>query len=134
MDAPVVAVSNDGKLLGAAWMDTREGNGNRDVRWTMGPFGRLPSESRANDNDKGRQGHPTLAFDGEGTLWCAWADGRAGGRDQRIYAADFKTGTNVAITTEAEGKCDFPSLAFDGEVLGVCYEAAAGVAFRRLPR
>ena len=59
------------------------------------------------------------------------------GRGEKPPAADdldFRTKTNVAVTTEAEGKCDFPSLAFDGEVLGVCYEAAAGVTFRRLGR
>ena len=54
MDAPVVAVSSDGKI-GAAWMDTRAGVGNRDVQWTMGPRGALAAEKRVNDESDGKQ-------------------------------------------------------------------------------
>ena len=133
MDAPVVAVSSDGKI-GAAWMDTRAGGGNRDVQWTMGARGALAAEKRANDDGDGQQGHPSIAFDGKGTLWCAWEDARAGADKQRIYAADFGTKRNVQVSADAEGKCAFPSLGAAGDVLGVAYETPTGISFRSVGR
>ncbi|HZN41051.1 MAG TPA: hypothetical protein VFD82_19750 [Planctomycetota bacterium] len=133
MDAPVVAVSSDGKI-GAAWMDTRAGGGNRDVQWTMGQRGTFAAEKRANDESDGIQGHPSLAFDGKGTLWCVWEDARAGADKQRIYAADFGTKQNVQVSADSEGKCAFPSLAAGGDVLGVAYETPAGISFRAVGR
>jgi hypothetical protein len=131
MDAPAVAVSNDGKKFAAAWMDMRSGPNLRHVQWTVGPSGKLAPEATANDDPKGIQGHPSLAFDADGTAWCAWEDTRLGPNAQRIYAADSKSRKNVAVSGEAEGKCGYPSLAFGG-VLGVAYESSSGVSFRVL--
>jgi hypothetical protein len=133
MDAPVVAVSSDGKM-GAAWMDQRAGGGNRDVQWTMGQRGTFAAEKRVNDDGDGNQGHPSLVFDGSGTLWCAWEDARKGADKQRIYAADFHTKKNVQVSSDAEGKCAFPSLAAGGDVLGVAYETPSGISFRIVGR
>jgi hypothetical protein len=128
MDAPVVAVSNDGRKVGAAWMDMRSGGGNRDVQWTLGSASSLPKEQRANDEERGNQGHPSLVFDASLDLWCAWEDGRNG--TSRIYAASFARKKNVPISSEAEGDCAFPCLAAGGATLGVCYESKPGVSFR----
>ena len=130
MDAPAVAVSNDGKKVAAAWMDMRAGN--RDVQWTVGSAGKFAPETTVHDDAKNVQGHPSLAFDAEGTAWCAWEDTRSGPNEQRIYAADSNSKKNVAVSMPAEGKCGYPTLAAGGGVLGVVYESGAGVSFRVL--
>jgi hypothetical protein len=121
MDAPAVAVSNDGKKVAAAWMDMRSGPNLRHVQWTVGPAGKFAPEATANDDPKGMQG----------TRGCAWEDPRLGPNAQRIYAASSKSKNNPAVSGEAEGKCGYPSLAFGG-VLGVAYESSSGVSFRVL--
>lgn len=130
MDAPAVAVSNDGKKIAAAWMDMRGGKNDRDVQWTVGTLGRFAPEMSVHDVTTGTQGHPSLAFDKEGIAWCAWEDARGGPNAMRIYAADAKTRKNVQISEDGEGKCGYPSLAFGGGTLGVAYESSAGISFR----
>lgn len=132
MDAPAVAVSHDGKTMAAAWMDMRSGPNNRDVQWTLGTGGKFAPEVTVNDDKAGLQGHASLAVAADGTVWCAWEDGRGGPNDQRIYAADSKTRKNVALTTPAEGKCAYPSLASGGGWMGAAYEAGGGISFRRV--
>lgn len=130
MDAPAVAVSNDGKRIAAAWMDMRAGKNDRDVQWTVGTGGKFAPETSVHDVGAGTQGHPSLAFDKEGTAWCAWEDSRSGPNNVRIYAADSKSRKNVQVSEDGEGKCGYPSLAFGAGLLGVAYESGAGVSFR----
>jgi hypothetical protein len=130
MDAPAVAVSNDGKKTAAAWMDMRAGRNDRDVQWTIGAAGSFAPETSAADVTTGTQGHPSLAFDKDGVAWCAWEDSRNGPNTLRIYAADSKTRKNVPISEDGEGKCGYPSLATGGGVLGVAYESGGGISFR----
>ena len=130
MDAPAVAVSHDGKTMAAAWMDMRSGPNNRDVQWTLGSAGKFAPEVTVNDDKTGLQGHASLAVAADGTVWCAWEDGRVGPNDQRIYVADAKTRKNVALTAPAEGKCGFPSLASGGGWIGVAYESGPHVSVR----
>src|SRR5262245_52465148 len=130
MDAPAVAVSNDGKKMAAAWMDMRAGKNDRDVQWTVGAAGKFAPETSVADVTTGTQGHPSLAFDKDGIAWCAWEDSRSGPNNQRIYAAESKTRKNVQISEDGEGKCGYPTLASGGGVLGVVYEAGGGVSFR----
>jgi hypothetical protein len=132
MDAPAVAVSHDGKTTAAAWMDMRSGTNNRDVQWTLGTAGKFAPEVTANDDKTGLQGHAALAVAKDGTVWCAWEDAREGPNAQRIYVADSKTRKNVALSTPAEGRCGFPSLASGGGWLGVAYEAGGAVHVRRV--
>jgi hypothetical protein len=130
MDAPAVAVTSDGKRMAAAWMDTRAGGNNRDVQWTVIAGGRASPETTVHDAGQGTQGHPSLVFDGEGTLWCAWEDSRGGPNSQRIYVADSKSRQNVPLSEPAEGKCGYPSLAAGGGVVGAAYESNGGISFR----
>ena len=130
MDAPAVAVSNDGRKFAAAWMDMRSGKNDRDVQWTVGAEGKFPMETNVHDVTTGTQGHPSLAFDKEGVAWCAWEDSRNGPNSVRIYVADWKTRKNVQLSDDAEGKCGYPVLALAGTLLGVCYESPAGISFR----
>ncbi len=134
MDAPAVAVSRDGKQMAAAWMDMRAGSNNRDVQWCVGSPAKLGAEKAANDSSQGIQGHPSLAFDAEGTAWIAWEDGRVNPNALRIYVSDARTRKNVAVSAESEGKCAFPTLAAAGPLLGVIYESGGSVTFRIVPR
>jgi len=130
MDAPQVAVSRDGSKIATAWMDFRSGSNARHVQWTLSTGGKFGPELSTSDEAKGTQGHPSLAFDAEGTAWCAWEDTRRGLNAQGIFAADSKTKKNVAVSGENEGKCGYPTLANAGGTLGVIYEAGSNVAFR----
>ena len=123
-------MSNDGKKLAAAWMDMRAGTNARDVQWTVGAAGKFAPEASVADVTTGTQGHPSLAFDKDGTAWCAWEDARSGPNNMRIYAADAKTRKNVQVSEDGEGKCGYPSLASGGGVLGVAYESSGGISFR----
>lgn len=130
MDAPAVAVSRDGKKTAVAWMDMRSGRNDRDVQWTIGTEGRFPPEATIHDVTAGTQGHPSLVFDGDGTAWCAWEDGRSGPNALRIYAADSKTRKNVPVSDESEGKCGYPSLVSAAGFVAAAYESNGGISFR----
>lgn len=132
MDAPQVAVSRDGSKIAAAWMDFRAGSNVRHVQWSVGGGGRIPPETSASDESRGGQGHPSLAFDADGIVWCAWEDTRRGINAQGIFAADWKTKKNIAVSLENEGKCGYPTLAFGGGTLGVIYESGNNIAFRTI--
>lgn len=130
MDAPGVAVSNDGQKIAAAWMDMRSGKNNRDVQWTIGTKSSLAPEATVHDVLEGTQGHPAVIFDRDGTAWCAWEDARSGPNNSRIYAANSKTRKNLQISDDAEGRCGYPSLAVSGGIVGVAYESPQGASFR----
>jgi hypothetical protein len=132
MDAPAVAVSRDGTRIAAAWMDFRSGGNQRHVQWALASGGKFASETSPGDDPRGGQGHPSVAYDAEGTAWCAWEDTRLGPNAQRIFAADSKSKKNLAVSGDSEGKCGFPSLAAGGKALGIAYESGAGVSFRLL--
>ena len=130
MDAPAVAVSHDGKTTAVAWMDMRSGRNDRDVRWTIASGGGFAPETTVHDETAGLQGHASLAIASDGTVWCAWEDGREGPAAQRIYVADSRTRRNAPLTAPGEGTCAFPSLASGGGWIGAAYESRGGVSFR----
>lgn len=130
MDAPSVAVSRDGKKTAVAWMDTREGGNNRNLYWTVGAPGRFPAETPVHQETRGVQGHPSLAFDGDGTAWCAWEDLRA--KPQQVYVTREGLKKDIPVSEASEGNASFPSLAAGGKTLAVAYEARDGVTVRIL--
>ena len=130
MDAPAVAVSNDGKKVAVAWMDMRAGKNERDVQWTVGVGGKFSPETSVADVTAGTQGHPSLSFDRGGTAWCAWEDARSGPNTVRIFAADSKSRKNLQISQDAEGKCGYPSLVSAAGFVAVAYESNGGISFR----
>lgn len=132
MDAPAVAVSNDGKKIAVAWMDKRSGGNNRDVYWTIGISGKFAPETPVHDTNQGLQGHPSLVFDRKGTAWCAWEDARSGPNSPRIYAVNSRTTVNFRVSEDGEGKAGFPSLAAAGDRVAVAYEAGGSINFRVL--
>ena len=132
MDAPSVAVSNDGKKTVVAWMDMRSDGRNRDVQWTLGIRGKFAPETTVHDAKQGVQGHPSVTFDASGTAWCAWEDGRAGGNGIRIYAIHSKKPVNFQVSSDTEGKAGFPVLAAGKAGVAVVYEAGTRVSFRKL--
>lgn len=125
MDAPQVAVSGDGKSIATAWMDFRAGANVRRVHWSLGGKPETPVSDAP-----GTQGHPSLAFDADGVVWCAFEDTRRGLNAQAIFAADWKSRKNIAVSAENEGKCGYPTVASAGGTLGVVYESGGGIAFR----
>lgn len=132
MDAPAVAVSRDGKTIAAAWMDMRAGTNNRDVQWTIGAGGKFPPETTVNDDSTGTQGHPSLTIAPDGTVWCAWEDGRSGPNTQRIFVSDSVSKKNRPLSAEGEGKCGYPTLVSRAGLVGAIYETASGVSFRTI--
>ena len=132
MDAPAVAVSRDGKTIAAAWMDMRAGRNDRNVYWTITKGGRFAPETPVHDVTTGLQGHPSLAIDGDGVVWCAWEDARTGPNRQQVYAASSKDRKNIPVSEPSEGKGKFPVVAAGGGIVGVAYEAGSGCAFRLL--
>jgi len=131
MDAPAVAVSRDGKVLGVAWMAAPDGSKGRDVFWAVakagGGFGGdvlLPADSR------GIQGHPSAAVDGDGAFHIVWEDGRADGT-QIWYQSSAAGAKNVALSAPADGPATFPSLAV-GTSVGVAWEQGGGVRFLKV--
>ena len=129
-DAPAVAVSADGKTVAAAWMDTRDLDGDTNVYLTIARDGKFARESRINDDARYYQGHPSIALDGEGVAWVAWEDGRHG--VQRVYAANSKNETNVSASGAKDPKGGHPSIAAQGSFVGVAFEFGPHVAFRVL--
>src|SRR6185503_1633141 len=75
-DAPAAALTGDGKLIAAAWMERRDVERDADVFWTYGAPGKLKSDTSCHDDRRYQQRRPTIAIDGDGTVWCAWEDSR----------------------------------------------------------
>ncbi len=129
-DAPAVAVSADGKTAAVAWMDTRDGESDPNVYWTVQKDGKFVQESRASDVSNYYQGHPSVAVDGLGIAWFAWEDGRHG--VQRVFVANAANRVNVSLTGDKEPKAESPSLAAQGGFVGVAYRLGENVVFRVL--
>jgi hypothetical protein len=124
MDAPAVAVSDDGKGFAVAWM-ANPTEKSRDVFWAVsGKGGQLPAESRLSDDGNGEQGHPAAGTDAEGVYHLVWEDARDG--KPAIYAASSAGGGKNVKLSEAG---TFPSLAA-GKSVGVAWEQGGGVEFR----
>lgn len=136
MDAPAVAGSEDGKALFLAW---RARDGDPDVYWASIPegFGGKPQsfprlkESPLSSTTAGRQTHPAVALDGQGTAIFAWEDTRPGW--QAIAAATSRTGTrNLLVSERSQGKASFPAVAGGKTQAVVVYEAGGDVHLRSL--
>ncbi|HXX93166.1 MAG TPA: hypothetical protein VEN81_06000, partial [Planctomycetota bacterium] len=129
-DSPTIAVSADGKTVAAAWMDTRFQDSDCNVYLAFSREGKFARDTRANDDARYFQGHPTVALDATGVAWVAWEDGRHG--IQRIYAMDSKTEKNVSLTSPTDTKGSAPCLAAQGTWVGIVYELGPHIAFRTL--
>lgn len=132
MDAPGVAVSDDGKQVMVAWMDMRDGRNDRSVFWA--PFnGRSfsPETSVAADSAD-IQAHPSVCADEKGVFHVVFEDLKQGKRI--LHRTSAKDSRDEPITDASEGECSFPSLARAGERLGVAYESGGGVSFRVVTR
>lgn len=129
-DAPSVAVSADGKTAAVAWMDTRDGVADPNVYWTIQKDGKVLPDTRAHDSGNYYQGRPSVAVDGLGVAWFAWEDARQS--VQRVYVANSANRTNVPLGGEKDAKGAFPSIAAQGNFVGVAYACGENVVFRIL--
>lgn len=125
-EAPALAVSADGKILAAAWVDLRLAADDRNIFWTFGEPAKLPLESPVHEDRRYYQGHPSLALDAAGTAWCCWEDSREGA--QRVFFASSSYKGNFRVGPRTEEKGAFPCVAAAGKRVAVAYENGAGVA------
>ncbi len=126
----VLAASADGKSIAAAWMDRRDLERDANVYWTWGAPGKLSKDTDCHDDRRFLQRRPTLVFDGDGTLWCAWEDGRLS--TQRVFFTNNQKPANVPLGDAKEGSGAFPALAAGGGLFGIAYEWGEGIGFRVL--
>ncbi|MCE9584541.1 MAG: glycoside hydrolase [Planctomycetes bacterium] len=129
MDAPTLAVSDDGKKFAVGWMGNPEGK-DKDVFWAVSENGGvLPLEKRISDDAKGVQAHPTAGTDAAGVFHIAWEDARAG--KTAIWATTSAPGaTNERLSAEGV-EAAFPSLSA-GKSVGIVWEQGGGVEFRKI--
>ncbi|MCZ6601705.1 MAG: sialidase family protein [Planctomycetota bacterium] len=127
MDAPAVAVSRNGKKVAVAWMDARTDGRNKDVYWTIARKGLFDKGAPLSDSTEGYQGHPSLAFDGDGVLHAVWEDGRD--KPSRIYLRSSSSPDRIVLVSDLpEGAAGFPSVACGEGWVAVAYEVRLGRA------
>jgi hypothetical protein len=129
-EPPALAYSADGKVLAAAWMDRRDLEHDANIYWAFGPPGKFCRDTDCHDDRRFIQRRPTIAVDGEGTVWCAWEDGRLS--IQRVFYTYNKIEANIPLGGSKEGPGSAPSLASGGGKVAVAYQLEDGVGFRLL--
>src|SRR5579862_716369 len=129
-EAPALTATADGKTWAAAWMDRRDLEHDANIYWAFGPPGKFARDTDPHDDRRFIQRRPTLAVEPDGTVWCAWEDGRLS--TQRVFFTNTKSPPNVPLGTAKEGGCFAPSLAAGGGKVGIAYQSGDAVAFRRL--
>lgn len=129
-EAPALASTIDGKTWAAAWMDRRDIERDANIYWAFGAPGKFCRDTDPHDDRRYIQRRPTLAIEPDGTVWCAWEDGRLS--TQRIFFATTKGPVNYPVGTDKEGGCFSPSLAAGGGKVGLVYQNQEGVVFRVL--
>jgi hypothetical protein len=129
-EPPVIAVTADGKTIAAAWMDRRDLERDANVYWTFGPPGKLSRDTDVHDDRRFLQRRPSIAYEADGTLWCAWEDGRLS--TQRVFYTNTKDVANIPLGDAKEGGGASPSLAAAGGKVAIAYECGEGIGFRVL--
>ena len=122
MSAPAVAVSRDGKVLAAAWMD--EASGERDARLSVAREGSFGTPETLGEDRSGRQDHPAVVFGEDGALWAAWEDGNRG-KCRILYRRLLPEGGKVEEgSSKEDGSAEFPALAAGKGLVVLVYEAS----------
>ena len=129
MDAPTVAVSDDGKKFVVGWMGNPGGN-DRDVFWTLSATGgQLPPETLLPEKSNGVQGHASAGVDATGTFYIAWEDARSG--KTAVYILTSAPGAKNECLSADGADATYPSLSA-GKLVGVVWERNGGVEFRKV--
>jgi hypothetical protein len=129
-EAPALAVTGDARTLAAAWMDRRDLERDANIYWAFGPPGKFGRDTDPHDDRRFIQRRPTLAVEPDGTVWCAWEDGRLS--TQRVFFASTKAPANVPLGDDKEGGGFSPCLAAGGGIVGIAYQSGDNAAFRLL--
>jgi hypothetical protein len=120
MDAPAVAVSDDGKKFAVGWMGSPDKD--RDAFWSMSGA----ADVRLPDDAKGVQGHPSMGVDASGIFHVVWEDARSG--KTSIYMTCSAPGAkNERLAEDAS----YPSLSA-GKFVGVVWEHSGNAEFRKV--
>ncbi|MCC6421735.1 MAG: exo-alpha-sialidase [Gemmataceae bacterium] len=123
MSAPAAALSADGKTFAAAWMDKRTGEPN--VYWTVADGPVFTRDKLLHDREKGKQDHPALAIDANGTVWAVWEDARTGRQRIRLRTSAVSS-SDREVSDAADGEAGYPSIAANAGLTAVVYEARQG--------
>jgi len=129
-EGPALAAAPDGKLLAAAWMDRRDLERDANIYWAFGPPGKFARDTDPHDDRRYTQRRPTLAIDAEGTVWCAWEDGRLS--TQRVFFTNSRVPANVPLGDAKEGGGSHPCLAAAGGKVAIAYQSGENIGFRIL--
>jgi len=130
VEAPALAYASDGRTLAAAWMDRRDLEHDANIYWAFGPPGKFGRDTDPHDDRRYLQRRPTVAVEPDGTVWCAWEDGRLSG--QRIFYATSKKEVNVPVGDAREAGSFTPCLAAGGARIALVYQLNDSIAFRLL--
>lgn len=129
-DPPAAAATPDGKMLAAAWMERRDVEGDADIFWAYGPPGKFRPDVCCQDDRRFQQRRPTLAIDGEGTVWCAWEDSRLS--VLHVFYTHHKMDRNIAVGDPRTEPSQAPSLASGAGKVVLAYQLRDSVALRVL--
>jgi hypothetical protein len=129
-EPPALAATADGKTFAAAWMDRRDLERDANIYWAFGPPGKFARDTDPHDDRRFLQRRPTIAVEPDGTVWCAWEDGRLS--TQRVFFASTTAHANVPLGDEKEGGGFAPCLAAGGGKVGIAYQSGESIGFRLL--
>jgi len=129
-EGPALAVTGDSKTLAAAWMDRRDLEHDANIYWAFGAPGKFGRDTDPHDDRRFLQRRPTLAVEPDGTVWCAWEDGRLS--TQRVFFTNTKAPPNVPLGDDKEGGGFAPCLAAGGGKVAVAYQSGESIGFRVL--
>ena len=113
-----------------AWMDRRDLERDANIYWAFGPPGKFARDTDPHDDRRFIQRRPTLAVEPDGTVWCAWEDGRLS--SQRVFFTHSKDPKNVPLGDAKEGGMAAPSLAAGGGKVAIAYQSGDSVGYRIL--
>ncbi|KAF0244707.1 MAG: hypothetical protein FD180_2299 [Planctomycetota bacterium] len=128
MDAPTVAVSDDGKKFAVGWMGNPAGK-DRDVFWTVSAAGgQLPPEVLLPAKTDGIQGHPSAGADSSGVFYIAWEDAQGG---KGVWLLSSAPGAKQERLSAEGAEAAYPSVSA-GKSVGVVWEQGGNAEFRRV--
>jgi hypothetical protein len=129
MDAPTVAVSDDGKKFAVGWMGNPGGK-DRDVYWAVSAAGgQLPGEALLGEKPDGVQGHPSAGADSAGVFYIAWEDARGG--KPAVWLLTSASGAKPERLSAEGVEATYPSVSA-GKSVGVVWEQGGNAEFRKV--
>lgn len=105
---------------------------NRRPVWITGTGGEFTAPKPVVEEADWGGKHLSLSFDSSGALWCAWEEFPRGSGPYRVRATKLGSKTVISVGPEGERSFSMPTIAANGGLIGVAYQAGHDVAFRIL--